>query len=147
VEEAIRKVIMSMAAHFDVGWAMTDHPCRTCGACCAFFRVSFHWTETCDTSHGVPENLTVNVSPYADAMSGTEKTVSRCIALEGVVGESAGCTIYENRPSPCRSFKASFEDGTENEACGRVRTAKGMAPLTLESWLTPGIASGSYLKQ
>ncbi|RBD00840.1 YkgJ family cysteine cluster protein, partial [Xanthomonas oryzae pv. oryzae] len=21
------------------------HPCLTCGACCAYFRVSFHWSE------------------------------------------------------------------------------------------------------
>ncbi|HOC10952.1 MAG TPA: YkgJ family cysteine cluster protein, partial [Thermomonas sp.] len=21
------------------------HPCLSCGACCAYFRVSFHWSE------------------------------------------------------------------------------------------------------
>ena len=30
-----------------------EHPCRTCGACCAFFRVSFHWSEAAPALGGM----------------------------------------------------------------------------------------------
>ena len=36
-----------------------SHPCLTCGACCAFFRVSFHWSEADPEMGGVvPIELT-----------------------------------------------------------------------------------------
>ena len=35
------------------------HPCLTCGACCAYFRVSFHWSEADPALGGrVPFELT-----------------------------------------------------------------------------------------
>ena len=35
------------------------HPCLTCGACCAHFRVSFHWSEADPEQGGaVPAALT-----------------------------------------------------------------------------------------
>ena len=40
-----------------------SHPCLRCGACCAWFRVAFHWTEA-DTVLGgaVPAALLVGIS-------------------------------------------------------------------------------------
>ncbi|CAN5648036.1 YkgJ family cysteine cluster protein [soil metagenome] len=114
---------------------MTTHPCLSCGACCAFFRVSFHWNETLPISFAVPLAMTNATSAYQNSMNGTEKTIVRCAALHGVVGESVACGIYANRPSPCRDFKASFEDGTSNEACDRARLSKGLARLSLETWI------------
>ena len=118
---------------------MKKHLCQSCGACCAFFRVSFHWTETSAASHGVPANLTMTQSAYMNAMSGTEKTISRCTALKGTVAKSVACTIYENRPSPCRAFGASFENGVRSEDCEKARSHHGLPALTLASWSTdPG---------
>ncbi|MBC7420602.1 MAG: YkgJ family cysteine cluster protein [Bdellovibrio sp.] len=112
------------------------HPCLTCGACCAFFRVSFHWSETLTTSHAVPEDLTLQINPYMNAMKGTETKSPRCISLKGDVGGVISCEIYANRPECCRSFSASFEDGTVNERCAQARISKGLTPLALSSWVS-----------
>ncbi len=34
------------------------NPCMTCGACCAYFRVSFYWAEADDAGGLVPSALT-----------------------------------------------------------------------------------------
>lgn len=113
----------------------TLHPCLSCGACCAFFRVSFHWSETGLESHGVPIALTTQINPYMNAMNGTDQEKPSCVALEGVIGKAVSCSIYEKRPDCCRSFSASFEDGTHNEACDRARSSKGLNPLTTSDFL------------
>ncbi|ENJ4382725.1 YkgJ family cysteine cluster protein, partial [Salmonella enterica] len=38
------------------------NPCMTCGACCAYFRVSFYWAEGDDASGRVPASLTEPVT-------------------------------------------------------------------------------------
>lgn len=111
------------------------HPCLSCGACCSFFRVSFHWTETYPESHGVPLEMTNQISPTVNAMNGTGGAAPRCVALSGVIGQSARCGIYQNRPGICRAFSASFEDGTRNIDCDRARLSKGLLVLTTESWI------------
>ena len=65
-----------------------SHPCLRCGACCATFRVAFHWSEA-QPGHpnGVPEALTSPLRRHELAMRGTETLPVRCVALEGVVGE------------------------------------------------------------
>lgn len=110
------------------------HPCLSCGACCAFFRVSFHWTETSAESHGVPIAMTTQISQYANAMNGTTQAKPLCVALEGVIGESTSCGIYEQRPNCCRTFKASFEDATQNESCDQARVSKGLKILQVSDW-------------
>ena len=67
-------------------------------------------------------------------MNGTDQMLPRCVALSGVVGQKTNCEIYANRPSPCRDFKASFEDGIENPECAKARASFALAPLTLLSW-------------
>ncbi len=78
------------------------NPCMTCGACCAYFRVSFYWAEADDAGGGAlrAEPLT----PFLRCMSGTNQRQSRCAALSGDIGDAVHCTIYENRPSPCRAM-------------------------------------------
>lgn len=80
--------------------------CQQCGACCASFRVSFYWAEAESTqgpgTHGVPAALTETISPHLLCMQGTNARQPRCSALQGQVGGSIGCTIYAQRPSPCR---------------------------------------------
>ncbi|HAU4330576.1 YkgJ family cysteine cluster protein [Citrobacter freundii] len=105
------------------------NPCMTCGACCAFFRVSFYWSEGDDADGVVPAQLTEQVSPFLRCMTGTNQPRPRCVALCGTPGQSAHCTIYENRPTTCREFAMTGENGGVNEACNRARTYYGLPPL------------------
>ncbi len=111
------------------------HPCLQCGACCAFFRVSFHWSETSIESYGTPVGMTTQISPYMNAMIGTDQKKPSCMALKGVIGKSVSCEIYDQRPNCCRLFRASFEDGELNSSCEEARASKGLKPLSKEDWL------------
>jgi Fe-S-cluster containining protein len=105
------------------------HPCLSCGACCSHFRVSFYWSEA------VPEEFTEKLNSHRCFMKGTgSPDRPRCIALEGEVGVRVACGIYASRPTPCRDFEASYENGVENPRCASARTAKGLAPLGPEDW-------------
>ena len=110
------------------------HPCQKCGACCTTFCVAFEAKELSKNNFGVPMALTYKISSDTLAMKNKSRGDTRCIALEGHVGKHVGCRIYENRPSPCRNFKASYEDGTPNLRCDECRLARGMKPLTPKDW-------------
>jgi Fe-S-cluster containining protein len=115
------------------------HPCQTCGACCAYYRVSFYWREAEEAVEGrhapVPIELTENRGDFYRTMLGTSsKHHSRCVALDGKVGEQVGCSIYTLRPSPCRDFEASFEDGTHHPRCDEARARYQLRPLTRKDW-------------
>jgi len=117
----------------------TENPCLSCGACCAYFRVSFYWGE-CQSAGGlVPDNLTVAVTPHLVAMQGTEQKPARCTALLGEIGCGTRCTIYENRSSTCREFTAAWENGEPNPHCDAARAAHGLPPLVppLQPQLSP----------
>ncbi len=111
------------------------NPCLACGACCAFFRVSFHWAEsTAGKPQGVPEEMTSPVTPHRLAMLGTLSKPARCVALKGVLGEAVFCSIHPARSSPCRDFTASWENGVHNADCDRARAAHGLPPLEPGWW-------------
>jgi len=104
--------------------------CLACGACCAYYRCSFYWSEAERFTGGATSpGLTVKVGPHHLAMAGTEKSAPRCVALEGKIGASVRCTIYAQRPAPCREFKESWLDGVRNERCDKARAAHGLPPL------------------
>ncbi len=107
------------------------NPCLRCGACCAYFRVSFYWAE-CDeaTENGVPATLTRPLSPFRLVMLGTSGPAPRCVALLGTVGEEVRCTVYDRRPSVCRELVASWLNGQPNPQCDRARAAWNLEPLT-----------------
>lgn len=110
----------------------TMHPCLSCGACCAFFRVSFWAHEMHGTNHPwrVPTELVENPQGVLVSLKGTtRKNRPACYALTGKIGEKASCKIYENRPSPCRDFTASYENGYKNPRCDEARAAHGLRPL------------------
>ncbi len=109
---------------------MKPHPCLSCGACCAFFRVQFPKEETYPTSFGVPADLTRVFLNEDLVMQGTLQDRPRCVALGGKIGVSVACKIYETRPGCCRRFTASFEDGFRNSRCDKARMAKGLKPLS-----------------
>ena len=98
------------------------HPCLTCGACCASFRVDFSVHETQERGGDVPDGLAVEVTGSTCRMRGTDHSPPRCAALTGKVGSQAACGIYEWRPSPCREFAAG------SEACERARLRHGLPP-------------------
>jgi Fe-S-cluster containining protein len=109
----------------------SENPCTTCGACCAQFRVSFHWSEADDAGGNVPVDLTVDIDSFRKAMKGTERGQRRCVALEGTVGCSVRCSIYERRPSVCQEFAISWADGVASEQCDKARVAVGLRPIPL----------------
>jgi len=105
---------------------MSSNPCETCGACCAFYRVSFPCAETDNIDGLVPIGMTSYLNESTRFMQGTETKNPRCIALEGQVGNSVKCLIYENRSSACRNFKISWENNIGNFLCDKSREFYGL---------------------
>lgn len=109
------------------------HECMTCGMCCSYFRVSFYHGELDEMPMGcVPTPMTEKLNDTRACMKGTSQKNPRCIALSGEIGKRVACTIYENRPSPCREFNIYLEDGQPNPDCQRLRATIGLPPLSLQ---------------
>lgn len=114
---------------------MPQNPCITCGACCAFFRVSFYWQETDDNMGEVPKDMTEPLNTFRQCMKGTNQLRPRCIALDGEIGHTVLCNIYTKRPSVCREFGVQWEDGwlyisaDDFQRCTIARTKWGLAPI------------------
>lgn len=118
--------------------ATMANPCQACGACCAHFRCSFHWSEASDVQpDGVPVEFTEDLTSFRRAMKGTNRTYPYCVALIGEIGHAVACVIYERRPSVCREFAASYVSGEPNEQCDQARHAYGLSPLAPEDWEAP----------
>lgn len=114
------------------------HPCLSCGACCAMFRVAFHWMESDDsTPGGVPAALTEKLDAHRLVMNGTYSEPVRCTALDADIGHYSRCTIHPNRPSVCRQVDASWEYGTPSPQCDKARLAHGLPVLTPADWPPP----------
>lgn len=111
------------------------HPCQKCGACCAQFQVTFDSQETDLEQFNVPKTMVVPLSPEKMALKFQNQNCRRCLALKGTIGHNVGCAIYENRPSPCRNFKASFENGIHQPRCDAARMKMGFSPLTEKDFL------------
>ncbi len=115
-----------------------ENPCQSCGACCAYFRVSFYWSETDPALGGtVPAEMTRKLDDFRSCMCGTDQKNPRCAALEGTIGEAVNCTIYEQRPTPCREFGVDWADGAllytpeDLARCTQARAAWGLPPLVV----------------
>jgi Fe-S-cluster containining protein len=112
------------------------HPCLTCGACCAYFRVSFHWSEAEPELGGtVPFELTETLRTHERVMRGTSQSNPRCIALDADIGRYSRCTIHDRRPSVCAQVPASLEFGERSSQCDRSRVAHGLPMLTETDWI------------
>jgi uncharacterized protein len=108
-----------------------QNPCMRCGACCAFYRVSFDSIEIDNLPGGViPFHLTFKLNETRSAMRGTEKKPVRCQALTGQIGRSVHCTIYDCRPTSCREFLSLWEEDVINSLCDRARATYGLMPLS-----------------
>lgn len=79
----------------------------------------------------MPDVLTEQIHLHRVCMKGTNQKDPRCVALLGTVGEQVRCTIYENRPSPCREFSCNGEVTEYNEGCDKARARFGLPPLAL----------------
>ncbi|MCD9027790.1 YkgJ family cysteine cluster protein [Luteimonas sp. BDR2-5] len=112
-----------------------SHPCLTCGACCAYFRVSFHWSEADPGLGGrVPLALTEPLRTHERVMRGTSQAHPRCIALDADIGRYSRCTIHPVRPSVCEAVPASLEFGERSGQCDRSRAAHGLPLLSERDW-------------
>lgn len=102
--------------------------CQRCGACCAYFRVSFYWAEADDAPCGtVPVSLTRQVNAQMRCMAGTERQPARCVALDGEVGRGVSCAIYAQRSSTCHDLQPG------DEKCLRARAAHGLETPSREA--------------
>ncbi|MGE8541628.1 YkgJ family cysteine cluster protein [Acinetobacter sp. ANC 3813] len=93
--------------------------CLSCGACCAFFRVSFYWAE----GIAMPEHYTEPVSAVYSCMAGTNQQNPRCIALKGEIGQQVSCGMYEARSSSCKEVQIA------DAQCNKARAAYQMIPF------------------
>ncbi|MDR0578168.1 MAG: YkgJ family cysteine cluster protein [Candidatus Accumulibacter sp.] len=104
--------------------------CLGCGACCAAFRVDFHPDDMASAGKGgVPGAMALRLTPTLLRMIGTDDAPPRCVALEGEIGRNARCSIYRERPGPCRDFAPYAPLGMGDDACDRARRRHGLPPL------------------
>jgi len=96
-------------------------PCQRCGACCAYFRVSFYFAEA--EANALPEALTERINDRYSCMAGTNGNNPRCHALSGTVGEAVACTVYAQRTSPCREVQPG------DAQCLKARAKHGLPAL------------------
>lgn len=109
---------------------MSDFSCLSCGACCAAFRVDFHRADLASGEQaGVPAGLALPLTATLMRMRGTDEAPPRCVALDGEIGKAVRCTIYEQRPGPCRDFAPYAPIGIGEDACDRARGRHGLPPL------------------
>ena len=116
-----------------------NNPCVGCGACCAHYRVQFYWREAnpgeSPYARAVPPEMFEELDARFRCMKGTaRKHRPQCRALKGRIGQTATCSIYEGRPSPCRQFAASYENGRHEPRCDQARAAHGLPPLRESEW-------------
>ncbi len=103
------------------------NPCIGCGACCASYRVAFHWSETTDCASGVvPTALVEPLRRHEVAMRGTSAVAPRCVALQGGVGTDARCGIHGRHPTPCRALQPG------EAQCRRARERHGLPALAVD---------------
>lgn len=114
-------------------------PCLNCGACCAAFRVSFHWLEADDAPGGwVPVAQTEPLNAHLRCMRGTNTKAPWCSQLQGGV-PGGRCAIYEQRPSPCRELEPYGADGQPHPQCQKARAVHGLPPLPVQAAPHPAL--------
>lgn len=95
-----------------------SNPCLDCGACCMSYRVSFYWAEA--EARGLPAAFTEQLTPFHACMAGTHARRPRCVALQGTAGGPVHCSVYEQRPDPCREVQVG------DAKCVQARALHGL---------------------
>lgn len=98
---------------------VNEQSCVTCGACCAYFRVSFYWAE----GEQMPQDMIEPLTAVYSCMQGTNQKNPRCVALDGELGKAVSCSIYEARSSSCKEVMPA------DTQCNKARAAHGFIPL------------------
>lgn len=93
--------------------------CQSCGACCAFYRVSFYWSE----GEVMPADVVEPLTAVYSCMHGTNQKNPRCVMLTGEIGQQVSCSMYELRSSSCKEVQAG------DSQCLKARTAHNLIPL------------------
>lgn len=96
-----------------------ENSCITCGACCAYFRVSFYWAE----GEIMPADVIEPLTPVYSCMKGTNQKNPRCVMLSGEIGQHVSCRMYEQRSSSCKEVMPA------DEQCNKARRAHGLISL------------------
>ncbi|AOA59648.1 YkgJ family cysteine cluster protein [Acinetobacter larvae] len=96
-----------------------DDICLSCGACCAYFRVSFYWAE----GEAMPSEMVEPLTAVYSCMCGTNQKQPRCVALQGEVGQAVSCGIYTVRSESCKEVQAG------DQQCQKARLAHGLIPI------------------
>lgn len=112
---------------------LTQDACQSCGACCAFYRVSFYWAE----AENLPENMVESLSPMYSCMAGTNQKQPRCLALQGEIGKQVSCQVYEQRSATCKEVEAG------DAQCLKARRGLGLIPL-IEIEITDPVNDEDY---
>ena len=68
--------------------------------------------------------MTTKVNDFYACMAGTGGAAPHCAALQGVVGKQVTCTVYEQRPAPCREVEPG------DDKCNQARARYGLPKLT-----------------
>ena len=81
--------------------------------------------------------MTEDVSPFFQAMKGTNQKHPHCIALEGEIGQQVRCKIYEKRSSTCQDFGVHWQDEIAHinrvdlTRCNQARADYGLSELII----------------
>ena len=86
------------------------------------YRVSFYWADA--DARGLPAMLTERVNAHLSCMAGTNAKAPHCAALQAGPGGRFACSIYEQRPEPCREVQIG------DDKCRHARARHGLAALS-----------------
>lgn len=102
--------------------------CQACGACCVNLPSNraegfTSWVEIADGDRILTKRDLVKKYVVRDADGLAHLRLAsdgRCLALRGALGRDVSCTIYRDRPTPCRAVQAG------DALCLRYRAEHGM---------------------
>ena len=97
-----------------------DHPCQSCGACCATSRDWPRFSTEDDAALDLIPEKFINAR-----QSGMKCDGDRCSALTGKVGVATACRIYDIRPDVCRACMPGDPE------CALARRRYGLAELVV----------------
>lgn len=107
--------------------------CQACGACCRNLDTNRasgvrYWVEIAPgdkllTRHDLIRKLVTHDRHRVPHLRMTHEGV--CEALRGTIGQKVRCSIYHQRPSPCRRVMPG------DETCLKTRAAQGIEPSAI----------------
>jgi uncharacterized protein len=109
-------------------WKGPTYDCQLCGACCVNYRrfdgAGYVYLTKDESKRMKRLGLSVVQATGGEAHLGMRNRDASgkgvCVAFQGGIGGSCGCTVYAGRPSICRAFQVG---GAE---CERARREAGL---------------------